>query len=111
MKKMPIKVCIVDDSPEVRESVVDYITSAQDFECVGAFETGEEALKSIPGLQPAVVLMDINLPCMSHPVCAEIKGQDAKPSSHDVDGLREHGANISGAFSRCLWLFTQKHPA
>src|SRR6516165_7125002 len=79
MKKMPIKVCIVDDSPEVRESVVDYITSAQDFECVGAFETGEEALKSIPGLEPDVVLMDINLPCMSGIQCVR-KLKDRMPN-------------------------------
>jgi len=79
MKKMPIKVCIVDDSSEVRESVVEYIASAPDFECVGAFETGEEAVKNIPGLQPAVVLMDINLPGMSGIQCVR-KLKDKMPN-------------------------------
>jgi DNA-binding NarL/FixJ family response regulator len=79
MKKMPIKVCIVDDSPEVRESVAEYIASSPDFECVGAFETGEEAVKNIPALQPAVVLMDINLPGMSGIQCVQ-KLKDEMPS-------------------------------
>jgi len=79
MKKMPIKVCIVDDSSEVRESVVEYIASSPDFECVGAFETGEDAVKNIPGLQPAVVLMDINLPGMSGIQCVR-KLKDKMPN-------------------------------
>ena len=68
-----IKVCIVDDSPEARESIAGYIARAPDFECVGAFETGEEALKMIPSMQPDVVLMDIDLPGMSGIQCAKLK--------------------------------------
>ena len=65
MKKATITVCIVDDSLEVRESIGEYIASAPDFEWVGACKSGEEAVKVIPDLKPAVVLMDINLPGMS----------------------------------------------
>jgi DNA-binding NarL/FixJ family response regulator len=69
MKKMAITVCIVDDSPEVRESIAEYIGHSRDFECLGAFESGEQALKGIPELNPHVVLMDINLPGMSGSEC------------------------------------------
>jgi DNA-binding NarL/FixJ family response regulator len=66
---MTITVCIVDDSLEVRESIAEYINHSPDFECLGAYESGEDALKSIPDLAPQVVLMDINLPGMSGSEC------------------------------------------
>jgi len=40
-------------------------------ECLGAFESGEEALKAIPALNPAVVLMDINLPGINGVQCVK----------------------------------------
>jgi len=76
--KMPITVCIVDDSLEVRESIAEYINRTTDFECVGAFETGEEALEEVPKLNPNVVLMDINLPGMSGSQCVR-KLKDKMP--------------------------------
>jgi DNA-binding NarL/FixJ family response regulator len=76
--KMPITVCIVDDSLEVRESIADYINRSTDFKCLGAFETGEEALEKIPDLNPNVVLMDINLPGMSGSQCVR-KLKDKMP--------------------------------
>ena len=79
MKKETITVCIVDDSLEVRESIAEYITSAPDFKCVGACESGEEAIKLIPDLNPAVVLMDINLPGMSGTQCVR-KLKDKMPA-------------------------------
>ena len=78
MKKTTITVCIVDDSLEVRESIGEYIASAPDFECVGACKSGEEAIKVIPDLMPAVVLMDINLPGMSGTQCVR-KLKDKMP--------------------------------
>lgn len=66
---MLITVCIVDDSFDVRESIAEYIARSPDFKCLGSYETGEEALRAIPDLQPNVVLMDINLPGMSGTQC------------------------------------------
>jgi DNA-binding NarL/FixJ family response regulator len=71
-KKMPIKICIVEDDADLRESISDYISGAAGFECAGVCSTGEEALKMIPGLQPMVVLMDINLPGMSGIQCVKL---------------------------------------
>jgi DNA-binding NarL/FixJ family response regulator len=78
MPKMPITVCIVDDAPEVRESIEEFITRSPDFECLGAFGSGEEALSAIPALGPHVVLMDINLPGMSGSQCVR-KLKDKMP--------------------------------
>jgi DNA-binding NarL/FixJ family response regulator len=76
---MSIRICIVDDSAEVRESVAEFMAGSPNFECVGAFESAEDALKGIPALQPAVVLMDINLPEMSGIQCVR-KLKDKMPT-------------------------------
>lgn len=68
---MPITVCLVDDDAALRETIGGYISGAKGFDCLGAFPTGETALQVIPGLQPNVVLMDINLPGMSGIQCVK----------------------------------------
>ena len=73
---MNIKVCVVEDDAGLRESISSYIAETPGFECLGAFRSAEEALKEIPGLHPAVVLMDINLPGMSGIQCVrKLKGK------------------------------------
>jgi len=69
--KMSITVCIVEDDAELRESISGFIDGSPGYTCLGAFRTGEEALKAIPALAPAVVLMDINLPGMSGIQCVK----------------------------------------
>jgi DNA-binding NarL/FixJ family response regulator len=70
-RKMPITICIVEDDAGLRESIAGFITDSEGFTCLGTFASGEEALKTIPGLQPAVVLMDINLPGISGIQCVK----------------------------------------
>jgi DNA-binding NarL/FixJ family response regulator len=70
-RKMKITVCVVEDDPELRESISSFIEGSPGFTCLGAFRTGEEALKAIPALAPAVVLMDINLPGISGIQCVK----------------------------------------
>ena len=65
---------VVEDDGELRKQMVQLLGTAPDIRCVGAFASGEEALKEIPGLKPNVVLMDIQLPRMSGIQCmAELK--------------------------------------
>jgi len=78
MPKMRITVCIVDDAAEVRESIEEFINQSPDFECLGTFGSGEEALSAIPDLSPNVVLMDINLPGISGSQCVR-KLKDKMP--------------------------------
>ena len=70
-KKMPIKVCIVEDDAGLQESIASFIGDTPGFECLGAFSSGEEALKKIPSMAPSVVLMDINLPGMNGIQCVK----------------------------------------
>jgi DNA-binding NarL/FixJ family response regulator len=67
--KSPLRIALVEDKPEVRESWRRLITSFPDFSCVLTCSTGEEALKMIPPIQAEVVLMDIYLPRMSGIEC------------------------------------------
>jgi len=64
-----IKVAVVEDDPVVRNSLVQMLQRTAGFTCVGACETGEEALSVLPTRNPDVVLMDINLPKMSGVEC------------------------------------------
>lgn len=66
---MSIKVAIIEDEPAVRGSLEGILKRAADCECVGAFGSGEEAVKGVPKLRPSVVLMDINLPGMDGVEC------------------------------------------
>jgi len=60
-----ISVAIVEDDQGIRDTLVRLLDGAPGFRCLGAFATGEEALQRLPKLNPAVVLVDINLPKMS----------------------------------------------
>lgn len=66
---MSIKISIVEDQHEMRESLVAWLGDAPGLCCVGAHASGEEALKKIPGENPDVVLMDINLTGMNGIQC------------------------------------------
>ena len=59
---MTISVAIVEDDRGVRENLGYLIDHSPGFKCVAQCPTGEDALKRLPSINPAVVLMDINLP-------------------------------------------------
>lgn len=59
---MKIKVGIVEDDKQIRESLLVLINGSEGFSCVDAFETAEVAIEQIPLLNLDVVLMDIHLP-------------------------------------------------
>jgi DNA-binding NarL/FixJ family response regulator len=63
------RIAIVEDNKLIRESLVDFVHTAPDFQCVCACATGEEALKALPKHAPEIVLMDIQLPNISGIEC------------------------------------------
>lgn len=65
----PLRIALVEDKRDVRESWVRLIRSFPDFACVCECASGEEAIKTIPQAKPGVVLMDIFLPRMSGIEC------------------------------------------
>ena len=60
-----IKVSIVEDDRLIREALTDMLNEADGFECIGAYNDCESALKDIKLNRPSVMLMDIELPGMS----------------------------------------------
>ncbi len=71
MKEAPhkIRIVLVEDLPDVRESWRQLINGSSGLECIATCSSGEEALRVIPPLKPDVVLMDIFLPKMSGVEC------------------------------------------
>jgi len=67
--KSPLRVALVEDQRDTRESWRQLISSFPDFTCVCALATAEEALQMIPQVKPDVILMDIFLPRMSGIEC------------------------------------------
>jgi DNA-binding NarL/FixJ family response regulator len=64
-----IRVAIVENKRAVRESLARLVQSTPDFHCAGLCATAEEALRELPGHQPEVVLINIQLPKMSGIEC------------------------------------------
>lgn len=67
-----IKIGIVEDSRTTREGLRTIVDLSPDYQCVGAFETAEEALRLLPKKRPEVVLMDIQLPAMTGVECVAL---------------------------------------
>jgi DNA-binding NarL/FixJ family response regulator len=57
-----IRVLIADDHPLFRDGLRALLSSVPDTEVVGEAKTGDEAISLAAGLQPDIILMDINMP-------------------------------------------------
>jgi DNA-binding NarL/FixJ family response regulator len=66
---MRVNVSLVEDNAGVRESFTLALNGAPNLHCLGAYASGEEALRAIPTAPPDVVLMDVHLPGMSGITC------------------------------------------
>lgn len=60
-----IKISIIEDDKEIRESLAILIEGTDGFSCVSHYGSVEQALKKIEQDVPEVILMDINLPGMT----------------------------------------------
>jgi DNA-binding NarL/FixJ family response regulator len=70
---MEIAVSVVEDDEALRDTLARYVTT-RGFRCVSTYGSAEEALRELPTIKPAVILMDINLPRKSGIECvAELK--------------------------------------
>lgn len=65
----PIRVAVVEDRRDDRESLTDLLGLSPGFLCVAACSSGVEALGLLPRLQPEIVLMDIQMPGLSGIEC------------------------------------------
>lgn len=86
------KVAIVEDDPDIRKSLTEWINSAAGHQCVCACPDAKTALIEIPKLRPDVVLMDIRLPGESGIECtARLKELMPKLQIIVVTVYRERG--------------------
>jgi pilus assembly protein CpaE len=76
-----IRILVVDDVPESRDSVSKLLRFESDMEVVGAAGEGREAVQKVLQLQPDVVLMDINMPDMDGITAAGLISQQAPNSA------------------------------
>ncbi len=69
----PARVLIVDDHPMIRRGLQEMLRESSTVEVVGQAETLADCVQAVDGLQPDVVLLDINLGADNgFDVCAEI---------------------------------------
>jgi DNA-binding NarL/FixJ family response regulator len=66
---LPLRVALVEDERNIRESWSRLIDSFPDFKCLCACASGEEALRLVPVARPDVILMDVLLPGISGIEC------------------------------------------
>jgi DNA-binding NarL/FixJ family response regulator len=64
-----VRIALVEDLPDVRDSWTRLIEGIPHFKCVCSLVSGEEALRRLPEMEVDVVLMDIRLPRMSGIAC------------------------------------------
>ncbi len=96
---MPISVCIVDDTNDIRQALEEIVQLSDDFQLVGSFTSGEEALIHLPPLQPNVVLMDINLGGISGIECVRRLKPDNQQVSFMMCTVYEEDEKIFEALS------------
>ena len=60
-----ISVAVVEDHPDLRNSLTLILNGTQGFSCVGSYLSCEALLEELTDIKPEVVLMDIGLPGMS----------------------------------------------
>lgn len=60
----PIRVLLVDDQALFREGLRQLLSVQPNLVVVGEAANGEEALRSVPALEPQVVLMDLRMPIL-----------------------------------------------
>jgi len=69
-----IHVALVEDDNEIRESIREFLSTADDLQCTGVFSRAEDIVSAFKNLSVDVVIMDITLPGMNGIQCvAQLK--------------------------------------
>lgn len=72
MTSEKIRVLIVDDFSDTRESISKLLYFERDIEVVGYAQDGQQAIQAAKSLRPDVILMDINMPVMDGIAATEV---------------------------------------
>gem|GEM_PF-5533441 len=86
MTPQKIRVLIVDDFADTRESIAKLLYFERDIEVVGSAGSGPQGIQTAKDLKPDVILMDINMPGMDGIAATEAIYARASRmrSDHDV---------------------------
>ena len=68
-KSLNAEVSIVEDDVSIRQILTGWINRAEGFRCLSVHDSAESALAKLPGENPRIVLVDINLPGQSGIEC------------------------------------------
>jgi len=96
---MPITVSIVEDNDQLRGTLARVISRAEGFKCVSQYANAEAGLAGLPKDNPAVVLMDINLPGMNGVECVRQLKQVAPQIQSVMLTVYEDTDNIFNALA------------
>jgi pilus assembly protein CpaE len=64
MADKKIRIILVDDTPEIRDTTKRLLSMETDFEVIDTASTGREAIQSAKDNEPDIIIMDINMPDM-----------------------------------------------
>jgi DNA-binding NarL/FixJ family response regulator len=57
-----VRILVVDDRPEIRTSVREYVETQPGWEVCGEAADGEQAVEAASTLRPSIVILDVHLP-------------------------------------------------
>jgi NarL family two-component system response regulator LiaR len=113
VSKAKIRVLLVDDSSDFRETLCGFLETKANLEVVGQACNGQEALTLSKELTPDVVIMDVNMPDMDGIQATREISQlypDVKVIAYslELDELSKSGMFQAGA---CAYLSKTEKPA
>jgi DNA-binding NarL/FixJ family response regulator len=97
--EMKIKVAIVEDDDVIRRGLEYILTHSKDYECIGAYNSAEAAIKNLSIDEVDVILMDINLPGMTGIECVKRLKTQRKDLNVMMLTIYDSNENIFGSLA------------
>jgi two-component system, chemotaxis family, protein-glutamate methylesterase/glutaminase len=95
-----VRVAVVDDSVVVRGLLSRWLSETPAIEVAGTFRSGREIIEALPGLQPRIILLDLDMPDMDGLTALPlILSKSPGTRVIVVSSLSVHGAEMT---MRCL---------
>lgn len=96
---MKIKVAIVEDDDVIRRGLEYILTHSKNYECIGAYNSAETAIKNLSIDEVDVILMDINLPGMTGIECVKRLKNQRKDLNVMMLTVYDSNDNIFGSLA------------